>query len=264
MTSLAELDGRVFQGLYAAGEYLQLEQVHNAVVQALNARTMESRSSDINVLLATSDEFTPDAIPYDITSLIEKGTPKWVESRYVALNNATWWYPVRSVPLSQFNDYQRRGAYAVAFHGEEPDNDDDQAIQYASFTFLPENPCRIRFSRDRQRTAMTSDFLLPNNIADLIVLDAQSDVISDIKLRIAMDLRNDERGRANAQIIMAALDDVRTRNFLKAKPLEYQWRSWAFRDRSADEAFNLPTPSSEWLYPGGRAKSWGGYGSWSG
>ena len=81
--NLSELDSRVFLGLEAASEWLSLDDVHNVCVQRLNARTMQARSSSINVLLGVSDEFTPTASPYDITSLIGKSVPAFLEVRYL-------------------------------------------------------------------------------------------------------------------------------------------------------------------------------------
>ena len=45
------------------------------------------------------------------------------------------------------------------------------------------------------------------------------------------------------------------------RPLLSLWEVWAFRDRAAESAFNLPTPKSANLYPGGRMGSFNG-GGW--
>jgi hypothetical protein len=260
--SLGQLDNRVFQELYAASEYLILDDIHNAVVQELNIRTMQSRTSDINVLLGTSAEFTADVIPYDVTSLIGKAVPCWVETQAIVQNSMTWWYPIRSVNLAQFNDYQRMGTLAAAFHGDETSSDTAQPVQYLSLTFLTGCPMRIRFDRDSQRIAMDADQIIPDNISELVVLGAQQRLIPRIKIKLAMRLRNDEVGRAIAPVVMGALDQLYAQNSLDMRPLEAQWRVWAFRDRGANTAFNKPTPSGANLYPGGRNNTWGGYGSW--
>lgn len=258
-TSLGELDSRVFLGLSPAAEFLQLEDVHDSVIQHLNVRTSQSRTSDINVLLATTDEFTPTTAQYDITSLIGKGIPKWLEVQSATYSGGPWWYPVRSVALAQFNDYQRAGALAVAFRGDDPDNDTEQATQYVDFTYIPGCPCRIRFDRDSQRTAVDADSLLPDNVVQLIVLEAQNSLIPRIKMAAALRLRNDAEGRKVYAVFADALQNVYAQNVIDIEPLDMLWRVWAFRDRSAPTAFTKPTASSQALYPAARSSSWGPY-----
>lgn len=258
--SLSQLDNRVFLGLEPAGEYLSVEDVHNAVVQRLNTRTMQSRTSDINVLLGTSSTFTPTTIPYDVTALIGKSVPCWLEVQADTVGGQTWWHPVRNVSLVQLTDYRNLGAFACAFYGEEPSSDTAQPTQYLSFTYLPARTCRIRFDRDGQRTAMTSDILLPDNLSELVVLEAQNSLIPRIKTAITVRTRKDSESVKYAAELKRDLDGILMQNMLDIRPLDAQWRVWAFRDRSAQPAFNKPTPSSENLYPGGRNNTWGTYG----
>lgn len=258
--SLGQLDNRVFQGLAAAAEFLSLEDVHNAVVQRLNTRTMESRTSDINVLLGTSAEFTPDAVPYDVTSLIGKSVPCWVETKGDLLNGVQYWYPVRSVNQSDLNDYARMGAFACSFYSEESTGDVLQPVQYISFTFLPVRACRIRYDRDNQRTALDADIILPDNLSELIVLEAQNSLIPRIKLAMGMRLRSDEEGRRDAAAISQSLQEIYLQNVVDIKPLDAQWKVWAFRDRAAQDSHNNPTPRSEGMYAGGRNRQ-GGWGT---
>lgn len=258
--SLGEIDNRVFMGLAAAAEFMTLEDVHNATVQRLNARTMQSRSSDINVLLGTSETFTPDETPYDVTSLIGKGVPAWVEIQGYIVNEIQQWYPIRVVNMNQLNDYQRIGMPAVAFYGDETSSSTAQPVQYMAWTYLPTRPCRIRFDRDGQRTALESDIILPDNVSELVVLEAQNSLIPRIKFAIAMRMRSDEEGRKIAGGLASALDGIRAQNEIDMVPLFTQWKIWAYRDRAAQTSFNLPTPAGQALYPGGRNNSWGPYG----
>lgn len=258
--TLSELDDRVFMGLAAAAEYLTLTDVHNATVQRLNARTMQSRTSDINVLLGTSDTFTPTETPYDVTDLIGKGVPAWVEVQGYIVNQIEQWYPVRVVNMNQLNDYQRIGMPAVAFYGDETESSTAQPVQYMAWTYLPTRPCRIRFDRDGQRTALASDIILPDNLSELVVLDAQNSLIPRVKFAIAMRMRSDEDGRKIAGGLMAALDGIYAQNKVDIEPLHTQWKVWCYRDRAAQTSFNLPTPSSSANYPGGRNNTWGPYG----
>lgn len=263
--TLSELDNRTMQGLGSASDFMALDDVHNAVVQELNIRTMQARTSDINVLLGVTEEFTPDSLNYDITSLIGKAVPVWLEMQSVLITGSEWWQPVRNINLSMLNDFQRRGSFAVAFHGDEPDSDTEQATQYASFTFMPLRACRIRFDRDNQRTAMASDIILPDNLSDLVVLGAQNRLVPRIETEIAARMRNDEELRSIAPALIQGLDNIVAQNRMDMVALDMQWRVWAFRDRSAATAFNKLTPASSANYPGGRNNdSWGSYGAWGG
>lgn len=264
MTSLAELDSRCFLGLEAAAELMSVNDIHNVVVQRLNSRTMQSRTSDINVLLGTSDVFTPDATPYDVTTLIGKGVPAWVECKQNVVDEVTWWTPVRICNENQLNDYRALGAFACAFYGDEEDSDTEQPTQYLEFTYLPVRECRIRFDRDGQRIALDADIILPDNLAELIVLESQNSLIPRINAAITTRTRRDADLRQYAKELKADLMGIYAQNLVDIKPLDAQWRVWAFRDRSAQQSFNLPTPRSEDSYPMGRANTWGGYGNWSG
>ncbi len=256
--SLAELDSRCYLSLAPASEYIDLAMMHNAVVQRVNVRTMQSRNSSANVLLGTSEEFTPDDVTYDITAMIGKGVPCFLENRAVAQDNISWWQNIRVVALPQLNDYMSMGAFACAFYGDETDSATAQPTQYVKFTFLPAGVCRIRFDRDTQRTALDADMLLPDNLADLPVREAQNDVIPAIKLAIQMDLRRDDALRKDAPGILAALNDLYAQNERVIKELDALWRVWAYTDRAKEANFNNPVPNGQWLYVGGRNRSWGG------
>lgn len=263
-TSLGELDNRVFQGLAAAAEFMTLEEIHGAVVQRLNARTMQSRTSDINVLLGTTAEFTPDETPYDVTSLIGKSVPCWVEVKGLLISQIQQWSPVRVVNMNQLQDYQRLGIPAVAFYGEEADSDTAQPTQYMAWTFLSGRPCRIRFDRDEQRIDLDSDIILPDNLSELIVLEAQNSIIPRVKFALSMRMRGDEEVRKIVPAIMQSLSEIYAQNILDAKPLIGQWKVWAYRDRAAQTSFDLPTPRGASMYPGGRNNTWGPYNAGTG
>lgn len=255
--TLAMLDDRVFLGLQPLGEYLTLPEIHSAVVARLNVRTMQSRSSDINVLLAVTDPFTVDTIPYDVTNLIGKARPAWVETLSDPIDNFDRWFPVRVVPLAQIGDYIATGMFACAFHGEEPDNELDQPTQYLTFTYIPGNSVRIRYDRDSQRTELASDILLPDNLAELVVLEAQNSLIPRLANRIAMGLRRDADGRKDAGLIIGTLNAIRDQNLIDIVPLKKQWEIYVYRDRATETSFDKLTPSGSNLYP--VSGTWGGY-----
>lgn len=255
-TSIAELNSRVFLSLTAAAEFLDLTQVHNAVVARLNIRTMQSRNSAENVLLGTSDEFTVTDLDHDITSLIGKGVIAWVETRNANENTLVNWTNIRVVPLSQLNDYKQMGAMACAYYGDEPASATAQATQYLKFTFRPGGVCRIRFDRDGERKNLDSDTLLPGNISELIVREAQNDLIATIQTAIGFRMRSDEELRKFAPPILQGLAAMFQTNLGLIRDLDSVWRVWAFSDRAKESNFDQPTPRSSANYPGRR----GGFG----
>jgi len=258
MSTLSELDWRVYEGLEAAQEYLDINAVHNVVIQRLNARTIQSRSSTANVLLTTSDEFTPTSVLYDITSLIGKSVVAFIETKWTQQSNLEVWRNIRVVPLNQLNDYIAMGALACAFYGEESDTD---VTQYVKFSVIPGGVCRIRYDRDGTREGLDSEILLPDELSELIVLEAQNSLISRIKLKLSMGLRRDAEGRTDAKMIWEALNDIFVQNLRDAEPLYAQWKLWAFSDRAKEDNFNLPTPRSGILYAAGRNNNWQGWGN---
>ena len=269
--TLRELDSRVFMGLAGAAEFLDLEDIHNAVVQELNLRTMQSRSSDINVLLGTTEIFHPTDREWDITALIGKAVPCWLETRSNNIDNGAnngtiGWQVVRVVNLHNLNEYRQTGAFACAFHGDETDSPTAQPIQWVSFTYAPNRDCRIRFDRDDQRQELDSDIVLPDNLSELIVLAAQNRVIGRIKFGMAMRIRQDPTLAASAPLLLGGLDHILKQNMADMLPLIQQWKIWAFRDRAAQTNFNKPTPSGRGLYPFGRnwSNRWGGGGGGNG
>lgn len=257
--SLSELDNRIVMNLPMIADYMTLFDIHNATVQTLNILTMQSRSSDINVLLATSDPFSVDSIPYDVTDIIGKATPAWVELRNGDAGDGERWFPVRIVPLQQLAEYNAIGAMACAFHGEEPDDNTSQATQYLSFTFTPGSLVRIRFDRDLERTEMDADILLPDNLSEYCVLRAVQSLIPRLKNMVALGLRRDTDARVDVQLVMQTLDGIYNQNVIDMKPLRTQHQIWCYGDRSKQTFGQLPTPKSSALYVNGR-----GYGNYLG
>lgn len=246
-----------------AAEYLDLSTIHSTVVNRLNELTMFSRSSNENVLLGTTDEFVPDALDYDVTDLIGKGVPAFIEQKGNGQDDGSLlsWANIRVVPLSQNNEYRQMGALACSFYGSEGASDTAQATQYVKFTYLPGNACRIRFDRDGERTSLQAVPLLPDNLSELVVLKAQQTLIPRIKSALAMGLRRDKEFAPFARDVMQTLSEVYAQNAVDIAPLYALWKIWAFKDRSQEDSFNLPTPRSGGLYLGGRGW-WGNGGSY--
>lgn len=260
--SLAELNSRVFLGLEAAGEYLQLDKIHNYVIQHLNVLTMQSRTSSVDVLLGVSDEFTPTDVTTNITSLIGKGVPSWIETRYqpMTTTQSFWWAPIRVVPFVQMNDFRTMGSFCCSFYSEELNSPTAEQVQYVLFSYLPAAVCRIRFQRDIVRQELDAVMLLPDRFGDLVVMKTENSVIPRVKQALALGLRRDEEGRKDAALILATLSEIYAQNLIDIRPLELEWRNWAYRDRAEQTSFNKPTPGGRGLYG-----NWGiGYGGFGG
>lgn len=246
-TSLAELNDRVYTQLGPAVEFCDLNHIHTAVVQKHSLRTAQSQASGVNVLLAVSAQFTPTETTHDITALIAKGVPAWIEH----LSEDEVWRPMRIVGLNQLSDYAALGTLAATFYSEDSADSSTEPVQYVAFTFLPGGPCRIRFDRDVVRLGMDHNILLPDNVAELITKEAQNTMIPRIKLAIDMRTRNDEELRRFARDAKQSLSEIHAQNERDIKPLHELWKIWAFRDRRSESSFNKPTPSGRNMYPTG-------------
>lgn len=247
--TIAELNSRVYADLPLSEEYADVIDVHRSVVQKLNVRTSFSRSgSDINVLLSTTAEFTPTTRDYDITALIGKGIPAWLECKYNDLGVSDTFLQVRIVNLSELGDYRTAGIFAAAFWAEESTVVGTPATQYVSFTDIPNSPCRIRYDKDGVRQTLADISALPDHVSDLVVKEAENVLIPRIKVKLAMDMRRNGDLQKSAGIILQTLDGVYQQNMMDIEPLKKLWEIWAFRARNAQTNFNKPTPSSRGLY----------------
>lgn len=243
--TIAELNYRVFLGLgNLPDEYLPLEEVHNAVVQRLSARSGWTELGTPNTLRSTSEEFTPTQNIYEITSLIGKGTPLWIEQKL----DTNKWIPLRIVNLADIGGFYENGIQACAFYAEDSSNAETDLAQFVEFAFLPPAACRIKFARDLLRKALNDKSPLPDETAELIVLEAQNTIIPRIKLKIAMNMQRNEQSRLDLQPVMQALDSMYLQNMEDARPLERLWAVKSFRASSNQHNFNNPTPSGRRFY----------------
>lgn len=246
-TDFAELNDRVFLELGVAGEYCQVDKIHNAVIQKHNVRAMQSRASTINVLLGASI-FTPTDLTHDLTAIIGKGLPAWVEFQH----SDDTWQRMRVVPLPQLADYGTLGELVASFSAEEAASSATEPVQYIHFSLIPRGDVRIRFDRDNIRMGLKDNMLLPDFVGELIVKEAQNMVIPRIKL--AIDVRtNSDPTLANgvARALKQSLAELATQNAADIHPLYEMWKGWAFKDRAGEASFNKATPSSRGAYGNG-------------
>lgn len=243
-TSISEINDRVYLELEVAAEFLSVEKIHNAVVQRHAVRTAQAGSSAVNVFLGVTPSFTPTTVDYDISGLIGKGVPAWLE--YFAGDD---WKPMRIINLNQVEDYAMLGTLAAAFHAESSGTSAIEPVQYVKFTQVPGTECRIRFDRDIVRLGITDNILLPDNVSELIVKEAENMLIPRIKASIDVRCRNDKELRIIARDLKQSLSEIQAQNQLEIKDLLRLWQQWAFTDRAAGgKSFNKPTPSSRGLY----------------
>ncbi len=242
-STFAQLNDRVYLELSMAAEFLQLDVIHNAVIQAHTLRVAQSRNSSINVLLGVTAGFTPTTKRHDITALIGKGIPAWIE-----FQEGSDWTPMRVVNLAQIADYEQLGIQAAAFEAEESGSSTTEPIQYVNFSLTPSETFRIRFDRDTYRLNLSENILLPDSVAGLIVKEAENSIIPKIKMSIDTRCRNDKALAQIAKGLKESLSEVYAQNTLEIRDLKRVWHVWAFRDRRGDVAFTKPTPSSRGMY----------------
>lgn len=243
-TSISEINDRVYLELEVAAEFLSVDKIHNAVVQRHAVRTAQAGSSAVNVLLGVTPSFTPTTVDHDISALIGKGIPAWLQ--YLVDDD---WKPMRIINLNQVADYAMLGVLAAAFHSETSATSSVEPVQYVTFTELPGTPCRIRFDRDIVRLGIADNILLPDNVSELIVKEAENMLIPRIKASIDVRCRNDKELRIIARDLKQSLSEIQEQNKLEIKDLMALWRQWAFTDRAAGgTSFNKPTPSSRGQY----------------
>lgn len=246
---LGELNSRIFVDLPLVDEYCSLDDVHRALVRKYNIRLAQSRvGSDKNVLLSTSAEFTPTSVTHNVTALIGKGEPAWIEMQ----TGTGQYYPIRIINYSQLADYTALGEFACAFWAEDSDVVSIEPVQYVTFTFQPSAACRIKYDRDNVKAGLGDVVMFPDYVADLIVLETQNELIArKILPKMAIDLRRNEEGRKDVREIKEALNGVYKQNLIDIEDLKRLWEIWAFRSRDAQSSFNKPTPSGRNMYGDG-------------
>jgi len=242
-TSISEINDRVYLELEVAAEFLSVDKIHNAVVQRHAVRTAQAGSSAVNVLLGVTPSFTPTVVDYNVSSLIGKGVPAFLEYQV-----GSDWKPMRIINLNQVADYAILGVLAAAFHSEDSASSSVEPVQYLKFTQVPGTACRIRFDRDIVRLGIADNILLPDNVSELIVKEAENMLIPRIKASIDVRCRNDKDLRVIARDLKQSLSEIQAQNQLEIKDLMALWRQWAFSDRAAESSFNKPTPSSRGQY----------------
>lgn len=222
--NLAELNSRVFFGFGdLPSEYLSASDVHIAVTQKHSVRLNLSRISDINVLLSLTSEFSPSDQPLDITNLINKGVPSFVET----LSESGGWQPIKVINIGDLAECRKIKDLACAFYGDESNG----LRQYVQFSITPPAKCRIRYDKDTTPDLFTSISSLPFHVAELIVLEAMNFLIPKIKLKMLTNMNRKQQTQKDIQPYLNVLDDIRMQNMVDIEPLETLWKTWAFRDR---------------------------------
>lgn len=240
---IAEIDSRVLSDLDLPSEWLSIDAVHNAVVQRLNVRTMQERFGNANTLLSKSTEFTPTVLQTDITSLVSKGVPAFVEYQ---VNEV--FTPMRVVNLAELDDYYRASRMACAFWAEDTVTVGSEAVQYLQFSILPVTPCRIRYDRDAVKLRMSDKIPSLDSLAELIVLEAENSLIPRANTKIAMNFIRNEQERKDGQLIVSLLNGIYEQNVLDMKPLIRLWEVAVWGERGTETDFDRLVPSGRSLY----------------
>lgn len=243
-TILAELNSRVFFGFGDSlpPEYLPLVDVHNAVTQKHSVRLNLSRISDINVLLALTSDFTASTDPIDITNLVSKGVPSFVET----YSDSDGWQPIKVVNIVNLSASKDAGETACAFYGDESNGN----RQYVQFANPPDGHCRIRFDKDNAPDLLNNTSALPNYVSELIVLEAMNMLIPRISMRVVNNQQRKKQTTQDVQLILGVLTNMRQQNTIDMQDLLNLWKVWAYRDRAAQNATETkqPIPLGKNLY----------------
>lgn len=223
---------------------IEIDDVHYETRKIVTLLTKQIRESDENQLLSTTNTFTPTASPYDITSLIGKATPAFVE----ILADGRW-RPLRCVNVTDSQGYYDRGVNAASFYGEE------DGTQYIIFSYPLTSAStatyRIRYDADAVATSIAvDDIQIPDSFQPYIVLEIQQPVIMKIRRSIAEAVDNQEM-KELLQIKLETWADLYKEN---ERQLETQWRpawrTWKNRARTAQNQGRLPSRSGRGLYGG--------------
>ena len=202
------------------------------------------RESDNNQVLSLSAEFTPTTTPYDISSLIGKGTAAWLETQ---VNNL--WYPVRCVSLADLQSYNNQGSNAASFYGDGDGN------QFIAFSYTPPtsdaNAYRIRYDADSIGTSLAvTDYPIPDSFQPYIELLAMQPLIVKIRKNLAERCEN-EAERELLNVKLQTWSDLYAENKRQImedwKPL---WDTWKNRSRTAQTQNRLPSRSGRGFYGG--------------
>ena len=244
--TIAELNSRVILGLglgFALPDFCSLEEIHNAVVRRLSVRTAWTELGTPNTAGSMSAEFTPTVVQYDITALIGKGSPLWIE-----LKVDDRWQPVRVVNQTELSDFYAQGAFACAFYAQDSATEGSDLTQYVEFTFIPSAAVRIHYRRDLIRISMVDKSALPDEIAELIVLEAEQTLIPRIKMKMAMNMNRNEKSRQDLQPVFSAIEGIYMQNVVDIAPLLRLWTVQSFGEKGQAKSFNKPTPRSGGFY----------------
>lgn len=222
-TTFAELNARVLEGLgNPDNDLCSLSEVHSANVSRHNTRASMAKASDTNTILSVSANFTPTTVQHNITSLIEKGVPAFLE---ITRNGR--FVPARVVSYNELYKNQLVGEIVCAFYGN------DAGLQFVAFNEAPSVVCRIQYDADTQKVLMASVSSIPDTVSDLIVLEAQNHLIPRIKLKLAQAMSRSEQAKEELQPVFQALSEIYTQNMMELPDLVNLWSIWAFRDKGA-------------------------------
>ncbi len=242
-STLAELVDRTLSGVgTTAPEICSISEAHNAVVQALNVRLSFARLSQTNSAASVTAEFFPNATSYDITTMIGGGVPVGCEvledARYVSVR-------AFGLDLLPENNLDMVG-FGCAFETQ-TNEQTNESRTFVRFNVVPQQAVRIIYSSGAVLKALDSGSVLPENISELIVLEAQNILIPKIQLRYSTNLNRDENDRKDAQLIVGSFNGIFAANQQRIGMLEQLWRIWAFKSRQPNFG-RRATPKSSRLY----------------
>lgn len=245
--SIGSINAGIYLGLGKPDPSLiELDEIHYSVRDVVTRLTKRLRYSDENQVLGVTAPFTPTASPYNITSLIGKGTIAWLE-KY----EDSRWVPLQVVNKVHTNETRETGRETAAVYGTEAGS------TYLEFSYALSAAStiqyRLQYDADTVDTSIAAtDMPIPDSFQPMIEMMGIQGVIPKIKRNIAERAENDVE-RRQIQLRLSTWDDMFAYNektlMRDWTPL---WKEFLYRKRGAQSQGCLPAKSGKGLYGGRR------------
>jgi hypothetical protein len=189
-----------------------------------------------------TEEFFPNALEYDITTIISGGTPIGCEvlheARYVAVRHFSY----ERLPQNNFELVGFGCAFELRTN---PSTGETRT--FVRFNVIPQSAVRVTYTTGEVISILEQDAVVPDSVSELIVLEAQQILIPRIQLKYQINLNRDDTDRKYAMQIVGTYNNILAMNAQRIEPLLQLWKVWAFAPRQP-AAGRRPTPRSARLY----------------
>jgi hypothetical protein len=236
--TIAQLNSAVFVGLGKPDKGLcDLDDIHYAARRVVSLLTRRTRSSDNNQIVSVTDPFQPNVSPFEITNLLNGGTPAWLETE---VNDR--WKVIRVINKAFLETMYERNIMAASFYGLE---DKRQFIDFSyPLTSDSVSSYRIWYDKDLVAYGNADELLMPDSFAPYYELRIMQALIPKITLKLAEMNETPAKMQAQAN----AWKNIFTANALELVDWEREFRIWKNRNRTAQTQSRLPAKSGKAFY----------------